>query len=35
MNEIVNKSFLAEDKFRPELNLTQLGFIYNARGPLT
>ena len=35
MNEIVNKLLLAGDKFLPEMDLRQPGFIYNARGPFT
>ena len=30
MNEIVNKFFLAGDKFMPEMHLKQLGFINSA-----
>ena len=33
MNEIANKIFLAEDKFVPEIHLTQPGFTYSACGP--
>ena len=32
MNEIVNKSLLAGDKFMPEMHLKQLGFTYSACG---
>ena len=35
MNEIVNKFFLAGDKFKPEIHLKQPGFTYSARGPCT
>ena len=35
MNEIVNKSSLAGDKFMPEMRLRQLGFIYSACGSFT
>ena len=35
MNEIVNKFFLAGDKFMPEMHLKQPGFTYNACGPFT
>ena len=35
MNEIVNKFFLAGDKFMPEMHLKQLGFTYSACGPFT
>ena len=35
MNEIVNKSLLAGDKFMPEMHLRQLGFTYSASGPFT
>ena len=35
MNEIVNKSLLAGDKFMPEMHLKQLGFTYSACGPFT
>ena len=35
MNEIVNKFLLAEDKFMPEMNLRQPGFMYSACGPFT
>ena len=30
MNEIVNKSLLAEDKFIPEMHLRQTRFTYSA-----
>ena len=35
MNEIVNKSLLAGDKFMPEMHLKQLGFTYSACGSFT
>ena len=35
MNEIVNKIFLAGDKFMPEMNLKQPGFTYSASAPFT
>ena len=35
MNEIVNKSLLAEDKFMPEMYLRQPGFTYRSCGPFT
>ena len=35
MNEIVNKFFLARDKFMPEMNLRQLRLTYHACGPFT
>ena len=35
MNEIVNKSLLAGDKFMPEMHLKQPGFTYNACKPFT
>ena len=35
MNEIVNKFFLAGDKFMTEMDLKQLGFAYSACGPFT
>ena len=35
MNEIVNKFFLAGDKFMPEMHLRQPGFTYNACRPFT
>ena len=35
MNEIVNKSLLAANKFMSEMNLKQLGFTYSACGPFT
>ena len=35
MNEIVNKSLLRGDKFKPEMHLRQPGFTYSACGPFT
>ena len=35
MNEIVNKFFLARNKFMPEMHLKQPGFTYSARGQFT
>ena len=35
MNEIVNKFFLAGDKFMPEMHLKQPGFTYVACDPFT
>ena len=35
MNEIVDKSLLAGDKFMPEMHLKQPGFTYSACGPFT
>ena len=35
MNEIVNKFFLAGDKFMPEMHWRQPGFTYSACGPFT
>ena len=35
MNEIVNKFLLAGDKFMPEMDLKQRGFIYRGCGPFT
>ena len=35
MNEIVNKSLLAGDKFMPEIHLKQPGFTYSTCGPFT
>ena len=35
MNEIVNKFFLAGDKFMPEMHWRQAGFTYSACGPFT
>ena len=35
MNEIVNKFFLAGDKFMFEMHLRQPGFTYSACGPFT
>ena len=32
MNEIVNKSLLADDKLMPEMHLKQPGFTYSACG---
>ena len=32
MNEIVNKSLLAGEKFMPEMHLGQPGFTYSASG---
>ena len=34
MNDIINKFFLAGDKYMPEMYLRQLGFTYSACGPL-
>ena len=34
MNKIVNKFFLARNKFMPELHLSKPGFIFSACGPL-
>ena len=34
MNEIVNKSLLAGDKFMPETNLRQSGFTFSACGTI-
>ena len=33
MNDIINKFLLVGDKFMPEMNLRQPGFIYSACGP--
>ena len=33
MNELVNKFYLAGDKFLPEMHLKQLGFTNSACGP--
>ena len=33
MNEIVNKSLLARDKFMPQIHLRQPGFTYSDCGP--
>ena len=33
MNQIINRSLLAEDKFMPEMHSRQPGFIYSACGP--
>ena len=35
MNETVNKTFLAGDKFILETRLRQTGFTYSACGPFT
>ena len=35
MNQIINKSLLAGDKFMPEMHLKQPGFIYSACAPFT
>ena len=35
MNEIVNKSLLAGDKFMPEMHLKQPRFTYSACRPFT
>ena len=35
MNEIVNKFFLAGDKFMPEMHLRQPGFTYSVCEPFT
>ena len=35
MNEIVNKIFIAGDKFMPEMHLKQPGFTFSACGPFT
>ena len=35
MNEIVNKVFLAGDKFMPKIHLKQPGFTCSACGPFT
>ena len=35
MNETVNKTFLAGDKFIPETDLRQTGFTYSACGSFT
>ena len=35
MNEVVNKSFLAGDKFTPEMHLRQPGFTYITYGIFT
>ena len=35
MNEIVDQFLLAGDKFMPEMQLKQPGFIYSAFGPFT
>ena len=35
MNEIVNKSLLARNKWMPEMHLKQLEFTYKFCGPFT
>ena len=35
MNEIINKFWLAGDKFMSEIHLRQPGFTYSACGPFT
>ena len=35
MNNIINKSLLAGDKFMPEMHLRQRQFVYSACGPFT
>ena len=35
MNQVVNKSLLAGDKFMPEMHLKQPGITYSACGPFT
>ena len=35
MNDIINKSLLAGDKFMPEKHLRQPQFTYSACGPFT
>ena len=35
MNNVINKFFLAADKFMPEMHLRQLQFVYSACGPFT
>ena len=35
MYQIVNRSFLAGDKFMPEIHLKQSGFNYSAYGLFT
>ena len=35
MNKIVNKFYLAGDKFMPEMHLKQPGFTYKAGGSFT
>ena len=35
MNEIINKFFLARDKFMSEIHLREPRFIYSACGPFT
>ena len=33
MNNVINKIFLAGDKFMPEMHLRQHQFVYSACGP--
>ena len=35
MNEIVNKFFVADDKFMPQMHLKQPGFTYSVCVPFT
>ena len=35
MNNVINKLFLAGDKFMPEMHLRQPQFVYSACGPFT
>ena len=35
MNNVINKSLLAGDKFMPEMHLRQPQFVYSACGPFT
>ena len=35
MNEIINKSLLAGDKFMPEMHLKESSFTYSACSPFT
>ena len=35
MNKVINKFFLAGDKFMPEMHLRQPQFVYSACGPFT
>ena len=35
MNNVINKSLLAGDKFMPEMHLRQPRFVYSACGPFT
>ena len=35
MNNLINKFFLAGDKFMPEMHLRQTQFVYSACGPFT